>query len=71
MRKIFAHPQKAAWRDLHKDECTYLAAVAPRVPTDTARLMARAVIRLRKGELQLHMNGVSSDRFIFIYDYPR
>ena len=24
------------------------------MPTDTARLMARAVIRLRKGKLQLH-----------------
>ena len=46
--------QKASWRDLHKEECTYLAAVAPRVPTDTARLMARAVIRLRKGEHDLY-----------------
>lgn len=41
--------QKESWRDLHKEECTYLAAVAPKVPTDTARLMARAVIRLRGG----------------------
>ena len=46
--------QRASWKDLHKDECAYLSAVAPRVPTDTARLMARAVIRLRKGKPDLH-----------------
>ena len=50
---IFSPHQKTSWKDLHKDECAYLTAVAPRVPTDTARLMARAVIRLRKGEPDL------------------
>ena len=41
--------QKASWKDLHKEECEYLAKVSPNIPTDTVRLMSRIVVRLRKG----------------------
>ena len=40
--------QRPAWRD-HKPECAYLKAIAPKVPTDTVRLMARIILKMRHG----------------------
>jgi SET and MYND domain-containing protein len=47
--------QKASWKDLHREECAYLTRLGPRVPTDTARIMARTVLRLRKGTENEHL----------------
>ncbi len=41
--------QRESWRDIHKGECLYLRAIAPKVPTDTVRLIARIIIKLRSG----------------------
>ncbi len=54
--------QKASWRDLHKEECEYLTRVRPNMPTDTARLMARIVLRLRKGGGALAVEAPGGER---------
>uniref|UniRef100_A0A914UPF5 MYND-type domain-containing protein n=1 Tax=Plectus sambesii TaxID=2011161 RepID=A0A914UPF5_9BILA len=38
--------QRAAWTE-HRDECTSLANVRPRIPTALARLMARIIFKRR------------------------
>lgn len=38
--------QKSSWPQ-HRDECKYLKAVAPKVPTDTVRLMVRIILKLQ------------------------
>jgi len=40
--------QRSAW-PLHKEECAYLKKVAPRVPTDTVRLLIRIIFKLKAG----------------------
>ncbi len=41
--------QRPSW-PAHRDECAYLRAVSPKVPTDTVRLIARIILRLRNGD---------------------
>lgn len=48
--------QKAAWtgsssglKSGHREECAYLQRVKPKIPTDTVRLLARIILRLRCG----------------------
>ncbi|XP_067662654.1 histone-lysine N-methyltransferase SMYD3-like isoform X2 [Haliotis asinina] len=43
--------QKNDWL-LHKDECPCLKRVAPRIPTDSVRLLLRLLIRLQRGDNQ-------------------
>jgi len=40
--------QRLAWT-LHKEECSYLKRVAPKVPPDTVRLLARIIFKLKAG----------------------
>lgn len=48
-----AQCQKNAWLTYHKDECMILRKVAPNIPTDTVRLMARIILKLRAGGTKL------------------
>ena len=41
--------QKKAWATYHRDECLYLRKVTPKIPTDTVRLIARVIFKLRQG----------------------
>lgn len=41
--------QRRSWT-LHREECKYLSAVSPKVPTDTVRLIARIILKLRMGK---------------------
>ena len=48
--------QKAAWtgsssglKSGHREECAHLQRVTPKIPTDTVRLLARIILRLRCG----------------------
>ncbi|XP_046547592.1 histone-lysine N-methyltransferase SMYD3-like [Haliotis rubra] len=43
--------QKKDW-PLHKDECPCLKRVAPKIPTDSVRLLLRLLIRLQRGDGQ-------------------
>ena len=36
----------------HRHECQYLRKVNPNIPTDTPRLMARVIFRLRQGAMR-------------------
>ena len=44
--------QKSAWQTYHKKECLYLRKVMPKYPTDTVRLLARIVLKLREGGMR-------------------
>ncbi len=44
--------QKKAWMTYHRQECSYLSKVAPKIPTDTVRLMARIIFKLRQGGMR-------------------
>lgn len=44
--------QKRAWLTNHREECAYLRKVSPKIPTDTVRLMARIIIKLKNGGLR-------------------
>merc|ERR1719219_607631 len=46
--------QKKAWLAYHRHECQYLRKVTPKIPTDTVRLMARVILRLRQGAMRDH-----------------
>ena len=46
---FLASCQKNAWLTYHREECMYLKKVAPKIPPDTVRLMARIILKLRNG----------------------
>ncbi|XP_043237510.1 histone-lysine N-methyltransferase SMYD3-like isoform X1 [Amphibalanus amphitrite] len=41
--------QKRAWSEFHRSECARLKKVSPRLPPDTALLLARLIVKLRNG----------------------
>ena len=46
---FLASCQKNAWLTYHREECMYLRKVAPKIPPDSVRLMARIILKLRNG----------------------
>ena len=48
--------QKTAWSTYHRDECQSLRKVSPKIPTDTVRLMARIIFKLKQGGLKTFAN---------------
>ena len=44
--------QKKAWVNHHRNECQNLKKVFPKIPTDTVRLMARIIFKLKEGGLK-------------------
>jgi len=44
--------QRKAWTSYHRNECKNLKKVSPKIPTDTVRLMARIIFKLKEGGLK-------------------
>jgi len=44
--------QRKAWISYHRSECKCLRKVSPKIPTDTVRLMARIIFKLKEGGLK-------------------